>query len=140
MHRFYFFSSSQELSKQIGDRQTDRQDRNRKGKWECAMSYLHFTLKGRQVYVEALFDYGVHGLLLHRLKRFSPQSTYTGRGEIGGGSLSVISAGAYNSTLYEMVTLTIVKRGVLSSPPPPPPPTAPAWAGMYFARTWPLLL
>jgi hypothetical protein len=89
----------EELSKQIGDRQTDRQDRNRRGKWDCAMSYLHFTFKGRQVYVETLFDYGVHGLSLHRLKRFSPQSTYRGSGETGGGSISALSAGAYTPPL-----------------------------------------
>jgi len=95
-------------------RQTDRQDRNRRGKWECAMPYLHFTFMGRQVYVETLFDYGVHELLLYPLKRFSPQSTYRGRGEIGEGSLSALSAGGYTTTLYVMVT--IVKWGGRATP------------------------
>jgi hypothetical protein len=102
------------------------------------MSYLHFTFKGRQVYVETLCNYGVHGLLLHPLKRFSPQSTYRGRGEIGEGSLSALSARGYTTTLYVMVT--IVKGGGHA----PPTHTSLGWFyrcdGMYFARTWPLPL
>jgi hypothetical protein len=75
----------------------------------CYVVFELHILRGGKFFVETLFDYGVHGLSLHRLKRFSPQSTYRGRGEIGEGSLSALSAGGYTTTLYVMVT--IVKGG-----------------------------